>query len=330
MLGFGALALVLALALGATGCALARAAARRRVALIQPDPELLRSTVISLSSWGIEVFPFDAAPLGASPVEARRRAIDVARRSSADVVSWISQEGGATVLWTYDAEATRVSSTEVANRPPFDGPAAAAVALSLKTMLRSSAVAPVDEHVPAPLLPASDHASALRMELAAGSRVVPGRLAEPRGAIALSFWPRPLAERMGFGLEASGGIGVQPTTAEGTLAFHDVSVAASMRSRIGLGTLFGIEPAVGVAAHWTTVEDTTSLHEAGPLRADRLDASLDGALTLDARFGPIRIGLRSVLEYLPRYQRYSVGSTPVLALGPLMGDLALRVSAGVF
>jgi hypothetical protein len=74
--------------------------------------------------------------------EAARR---IAEAHSTGAVVWVSVADGGSALWIYDAAEDRIAARALAAEPPYDDATAAAVALSIKTLLRHSRVAPEPE-----------------------------------------------------------------------------------------------------------------------------------------------------------------------------------------
>src|SRR5262249_20887700 len=128
-------------------------AERRRLVLIAPDAELHRQVGIALSAWGIEVATSDDTPPGAVFPEVEERAEALARALHADAIAWVAPTEDNAVLFMYDAMSSHVASRVIGVKPPFDGATAAAVALTLKTLLRSSAIAPENERFGAETAP---------------------------------------------------------------------------------------------------------------------------------------------------------------------------------
>jgi hypothetical protein len=300
-------------------------AARSRVALVRPDANLQRSVVVALSPWDIEVVTSNATPPGSALPEAERNAEAIARDLHADAVAWISEGESGAVLWMYDVATNHVASRVLGDRPPFDDTTSAAVALSLKTLLRSSTVAPEPERfgASAPEPPPA----VFRIEGEAGARFLPHDVSELRGALGFAVWPSSLAEHLGFGLMASIGPGVRVDTSAFSGHFSDFSLSPSLRTRFGSGR-FAIEPALGASMHLTALNGNALL-TAEPLSAHRVDASLDAAVAFDVRFGAVMLGARVGVAYILHYQRYLVGDDLVLSVAPLVLDFALRISAGI-
>src|SRR6202142_4239992 len=307
-----------------------RCDSKRRVALVHPDAHLMRSVVIALSAWDIEVVRIEGPLPGASLPEAERNAASLARQARANAVTWLSDSNPGSVLWIYDVETDHVGSRVLDDSPPFDEPTAAAVALSIKALLRSSSVAPAPERFGA--APGfAPRPSLLWLEADTGGRLWPTAIAEPRGSLGAALWPRGLDERIGVALGASDGLGAPVTTAAPThlgAPFHDVAVSSSLRTRLHVGEHFVFEPAVGGSVHFTWLEGTAG-DDAQAVVASRLCGSIDAALSFYVDVGPIAVGARASMEYLPRYPRYLVYGEETLSLSPWMLNVALRISAGV-
>jgi hypothetical protein len=168
----------------------------------------------------------------------------------------------------------------------------------------------------------------VRVEAEAGARALPSEFAEARGALGVSVWPHVFDERLGFGASVSTGPGAHAVTAAVDAHLTDVSASASVRSHILLGSRVAIEPALGGTAHWITVEGFAP--DDGAFHSLHVDASIDAAIAVEVRFGALAVGVRAVIGYVLRNQRYLVDETPVLAPTPFIADALLRVSAGAF
>src|SRR5687768_10143644 len=144
-------ALVTALAvLAVLGFAMTAWADPRRVAVLRADHELLRAVSLALSPWGIETIGSDAALPKSSQPEAVQAASRLARQLRVEAIVWITSMEDGSLLWVFDLRTGDVTARVLPETPPFDGAAAAAVALSVKTVLRSSVVAPPEERFGAP------------------------------------------------------------------------------------------------------------------------------------------------------------------------------------
>ncbi len=124
-----------------------------RVAMIEPPSTLLDAMGVALSPWGLRVVPIAAVPPASMDIAGAVNAARViAQEHNAAVVLWISAPAGAEPsLWLYEAQTEQVSVRPLPQAPPFDEASAAAVALTVKTLLRSTTVAPPKERLsPAP------------------------------------------------------------------------------------------------------------------------------------------------------------------------------------
>ena len=357
---------VLLTTLGVLSAQIAAAQSRRRIAVVHPDEQLMRSLRIALSAWDIDVVSVDAPSPGMSLPQAARNAAQIAQQAHVDAVAWVSDSNPGSVLWIYDAETDHVGLRVLGDSRPFDEPTAAAAALSVKALLRSSSVAPVHERTgatvesrprpgavieaPSPPAPPPERAAApvvyervdsspyaaprpsLWIEGEAAGRVSPSVVAEPRGTFGAALWPRGLGERLGCAIDVSGGVGVPIATSapvQMNARFHDWVASSSVRTRLRVGQRFALEPALGGSAHFTSLEGT-GRQDAEPLAAHQIDGSLDAAVSLDFEIGSVGIGARASMEYLVRYPRYLVDGEEVLTLMPFVVNVGVRLRAGIF
>jgi hypothetical protein len=116
-----------------------------RVVLVTPGVALEGAARTALEPWGVEILVVDApSPGAAAPhVHEAARALALAHRVGA--VVWVSEHEQGHAVWVYDLEKHHVVARPLVGPPPFDEPAAAAAALSVKTLLRHSATAPPSE-----------------------------------------------------------------------------------------------------------------------------------------------------------------------------------------
>ncbi len=135
-----------------------------RIALVNPGAELERAVRVALEPWNVRVIVSDQSREPTAP-RANQLARELALSHGASAAAWISKHGQGYALWVYDVASNRAVSRRLTTSPPFDAPAAAAVALSLKTLLRHSASAPEGERYgavrqpEAPAPPLSEEAS---------------------------------------------------------------------------------------------------------------------------------------------------------------------------
>ncbi len=283
------------------------------------------------------------------------RAADEARalgqRFNAVGVVWVSSEDREFALFIYDAKTDQIVSRALDRGPPFDAPTAASHALSVKSLLRASTVAPPEERIGAPA-PAPPHdtglertepshddvehaassaqpfeAPLLRAELAGGARVVADS-PDARLAAGVSLWPD-ARRRFGIGVEAQVGPGLSIAQDRFTGRFSEVGVATNARFRLPLSRRLDLVPRAGLGLHATQIQGVV-VKTSEAADESRLDGSLDLGATLDLAVArSMRVGLDLNASYMLRFQRYLVQNASVLELRPLSGGLALRLSTGL-
>jgi hypothetical protein len=117
----------------------------RRIVLIDPGAELESAARAALEPWALEIAVVSAPSPGATAPGTHESARALALAYGAGAVVWVSEHEQGYAVWVYDLETNQVVARPLAGPPPFDGPAAAAAALSVKTLLRHSATAPLGE-----------------------------------------------------------------------------------------------------------------------------------------------------------------------------------------
>lgn len=325
-----------------------------RVVVIDVEPRVIDALVVALSPWSLTVV---RAP-GPSPVEeieaAAARARVVAADEHAGAVVWIAAprppELQAT-LWVYDAETLELTVRPLSAWAPFDDAGAAAVALSVKTILRDSpllaqetppapapavAIAPpapssFTPSAPAPAAPAS---IAWRFETLLGARAPTGAGAavEPRAAIGGSLWPSALAGQagqagLGLELQAGSGVSVGTPAFQGELRGASLEITARLRVQARRWLAFEFQ---GGPAVWLTSLDGQALASGATLHALRLDPALDASAVADlAVAARIDLGLALGASALLRFQRYALDGAPLITEPTWVGVFGLRLSVEV-
>lgn len=345
----GALALAALLA-ALFVCGSAHAAEGRPVLVMGGGPSFHNAMTVALSPWDLRVVPLDAPAPRPSMPRAADEARALAQRSGASGVVWVAVDEGEPSLWVFDASTDQVVSRRISTPPPFDAPTAAAAALSVKTLLRSSTVAPREERlgalaVQAPTAPATppdaDASSGspepapaaaasppvLRAELEGAGRALASQL-DARAALGVTAWVG-RSRHVGFGLAASFGPGLSVDAARFSGRFAEVGVAPSARMRFPLGERFALEPRLGMSIHATSI-DGVAVVTARPASASRLDASIDVAVALELlptrTFGvALDVGAAAML----RYQRYVVESDDIFELHPVQAFVGLRLTTSL-
>jgi len=311
-------------------CAIARDASaqprRGRLVLLDASEVLAHAVVVALTPWDLEVVRAPGAP-GATLPAAEQRARAVVSELHADVVVWISPGDEQSVLWFYDAQTQHVGSRVVDARLPYDAPTAAAVALTMKTLLQSSTVAPKPERAAAP--PPVERDATIGIDATVSERWVAGRTMEPRAGLGVARWTRIFGVRVAAAFAFTAGPGVDLAADAFTGRYTDASLAPSLRARFDLGRIVAIEPQVGATLHLTTLDGVVA-PDLAPIHARRADGSLDaGAFVAFRVAAKLDVGFFASVSYMTRYQTYVVSDRTVLDLSPTVGELGLRLALRV-
>jgi hypothetical protein len=322
-------------ALFSVGFALCFPAAARaevdRIALIGLPDNLAAAVSTALDPWRIEIVRVGNPPPGSSMPSAAEQATQVAARERAGAVVWLANDGTGDALWIYDAESGRTTARSLVTPPPFDDPTAAAVALTIKTLLRFSAVAPATERyvtvverevAPPPGRFALGGEGGLRWRRHTGARDL-----EPRLGLVVSYRP-PLAgdhllARAAFRL----GPGIAIDEAGFVGHFSDLEAALGAGADLALAPRLTVGATVGGALHFTEIDGSLPASGTGA-RARRINPAVSACLTFSARVGArLELGAEIEGSYSLRRQRYLVGGEPVLDLpaGELEGRVTLAV-----
>jgi hypothetical protein len=340
---------VIAWGVWATLAAPEAAASTGRVVVIDVDPRVIDALVVALSPWSLTVV---RAP-GPSPTDeidaATARARGVAAEEHAGAVVWIAAprapESQAT-LWVYDAETLELSVRPLSVSAPFDDVGAAAVALSVKTILRDSPLlaqealpalptAPVlaapPPASPAGRAPASPGPFSWRFETVLGVRAPTGSGAavEPRAAIGASLWPATLGGHAGLGLQLQAGSGVSVGKPDFQGELRGASLEVTVRLRAPARPWLAFELQVGPAL-WLTSLDGQALDSGATLHAVRVDPALDAGAVADlALAAHVGLGLALGGSALLRFQRYALDGAPLFTEPTWVGVFGLRLSVEV-
>ena len=138
------------LSLACPGQASAAAATGNEVVLIDLSEELSCAITAALDPWRLRVVASRASNLGSSMPSTSRTARRLAQRHRARMVVWLARDPAGFALWMYDAVHDRTVARPVPE-PPFDEAIAAALALSVKTVVRMVGLVPKNRG-PAPVV----------------------------------------------------------------------------------------------------------------------------------------------------------------------------------
>lgn len=335
------LVVVLLVCLALLAPATAQGASQYRIALIDPDAELLRAVSLSLEPWGVETAMVDAPLPEASQPAAVQSARALAQELGVQGVVWVTSAEAGSLLWVFDSEADEVTTRMLTETPPFDSAAAAAVALSVKTMLRPRVVEqPVEpppeptvtpERPPAPPAPPAPPPGPpplAALEVGAGGRWV-GYPPEPRLSAAVLAWPA-LQRRLGASVDVSTGPGRRIEDPRYRGRYQEIIAGAQARLRLLHSRSLSAAVAVGGALYWSRLEGTV-VEGSLPRNVRRLNGSFDLDIALDARVtSGIYVGASARASYLPVYRRYFAEGDRLLASGPLGAGLGGHVGVELF
>jgi hypothetical protein len=285
---------------------------QRRVAVLTPDEELLRAVSLALSPWGVETIASNTPAPEPSQPEAARMASHVALELGVEAVVWITSTERGSLLWVFDARAGDVTTRLLAESPPFDGAAAAAVALSVKTVLRSSVVAPPAERFGAEPVAPNPDGGAFMLELGAGVHFVAAQAIEPTIELAATAWLA-VERRFGVGLELSAGPGVRIDDPLYRGYYRELAAGGRTRFRVIHEPSIALVVSLGGALHFTRL-DGTLLETSDESAVNRINGSLDAEISSSVSIGTATyLGVSAGAAYFPTYRRYLVEGQPVFS-----------------
>lgn len=324
-----------------------------RVLLIDPGSELERAVRAALEPWQLAISVISAPSPGSSAPLSHQRASALAAREQAATVVWISTHEAGYALWIYDVTSQHVHARPLSSAPPYEGPQAAAAALTLKTLLRHSESAPREQRFgaepreaaqpeptrPKAALPAARPPSTSQVTPRGPSRIEPdaapaarfafidNRSIEPRIGLGVTVWPR--GGMFGFALRTAFGPDHRLKEARFQGALSSITAGAALRLRW--------EPRrwLRVAAGLAALCDFTRLHSVTLLTGERAPDTWRyapaGAAELELAWLALpwlRIGLRGSPAWIPRPQRYLAGETKLLELSRVSFEAALVFGFG--
>ena len=312
---------------------IAQTESQRRIVVLQPDQELLRAVSLALSPWGVETIRSDAPPPPPSQPEAVQVASRLAHELGVEAVVWVSSTERGSLLWVFDAHAGDITTRIMAETPPFDSAASASVALSIKTVLRASVVAPPAEQFgarsSAPLVPASRADRVFAIELGAGGYWVSKQQSMLRFDLAAVAWIA-AERRFGVTLDLSSGPSLEIDEPRFRGRYREVVAAGKASCRLVHEPDVSAALAFGGALHWSTVEGqllASSLERS----VSRLNASLDLETSLSLRISRATyLGASIAVAYSPAYRRYLVEGGPIFSPSPVAFGLGGHCGVEIF
>lgn len=296
------------------------AAAGERLVLVSSDPELERATTAALAAWAVDVKVDPGADVGPTMPQAAERAQSLAAARQARAVVWIASADGRPSLWLYDVMTRKAVAVKLASPPPFDPPAAAAIALAIKTLIRFSAVAPEAERYAPPAPPPSRR---LLVEARAGARLRRHSPVEAGFGLDAVLMPRALRP-LGLHAGVRAGPGFEVTRGSFVGHYDDAAVGVGARLSIGLGGGFALVPSAGASAHLARLRGS-DLALGSSATDRRLNPALDAGLQLELDLGRPRVGLAAETAFFTRRQRFLVAGESVYDVPLVVGSLGVTL-----
>jgi hypothetical protein len=304
--------------------------AERRLLLLTTDAQLSRAVALALAPWGVTTQPSQTAPPAAQQPEASRQAEALAQQRGVGVVVWVSSASQGSVLWVYDADRDELTTRVLADSPPFSSPAAASVALSLKTLLRATALAPDDERFDGGSRPPRRQLERLTLDAGGDVRFLASDRSEVRAAVGGVVWFETTTPRWGAGLSFGVGPGVTVERADFFGTFRQLSLSASLRWQVVATRWLASSLSVGGSAYFAELGGFA--RQSGQSSVSRrVLPALDAGTGVDVTpTSGIRLGLGVKASYLPVRQRYLVEGAPVFELWPVAAEFGVRFGVNAF
>jgi hypothetical protein len=320
------------------------------VVLLELGPELSCALVTALGPWGLRVVASAAPNPGPSMPSSALAAQQVAQARGARAVVWLARDAQGFALWVYDARSDR-SLARPAPSPPLDASAAAALALSVKTVLRLVGLAP-SASAAEPPSPPRDAASvppppdtttavtpsatgttravaAWQVGVDAGVRFGPLGVGPPDaryGAeVRWSPWASaggPTQSWLGLRFESGAPHRIRGERLEGQLWDSAPALALGVRHELAPALALGLS---GVAALHVTSLSGVARELDVAVDDTHLNPTLGAAAELSVRLGRPALALQPAAELWLRGQRYLVDTAPVLETRRISGRLTLAL-----
>ncbi|HEU5055674.1 MAG TPA: hypothetical protein VFU21_04090 [Kofleriaceae bacterium] len=331
-------ALALALAAG-------NDAGAERVVIVSAPAGLEEALETALAGWPIQVTSASGDP-GATMPAAGEKAKAIGHAEAAGAVIWTASDGSGHAVWVLDVESGRVTTRALARPPPWDEPTAAAVALTIKTLLRHSRVVPVLERygveearaalraeAPPTAPPAPrERAFSVRLATLAGARIRPTEAGdvELRLGAGVELAPALLGGRAAAVLRIRSGTGVGLDEPDYAGRYLDLTTSLGAAARILAWRRLALVPSAGASLHFTSIDGSIPSQGARGSAA-RINPSVDGSLAIELEVGELlRVSVTGEVSYALRRQVYLVGGDPVLTLPRLESEIGAALSVPVY
>lgn len=283
-----------------------------------------RATRAALAPWHIEIVtaPADPALVSESSFE---RARTLARTHDADAVVWLTVSETGHALRLFDARQEHLLTRPLASGPPFSEPAAASLALSIKTLLRHSRIGPhLDEHE---LGIFRKPRAQLGVESSSMARIGQERGPEPRFELGL-LWSLPVSGRHAYTLATTlnVGLGISIDRNDFVGDFTDIALGVELRRSLVSSSRFEILALAGAALHRTHI---SGLIDRATRQVDvtRNNPSMDAGFVLRTRIiSRLHGHLCMTGSYFPLRQTYLLYHQPVLETPRVAAEAGIGLS----
>lgn len=298
------------------------ATAPLRVLLLGTPAELERALRTALSPWGMHVDAADAEDYEALP-RSTTEAGALARLLDADALVWLSDGVGGPELWLYDVAKAESSARSVPT-PPFGATLSAALALSVKTQLRTyepaspgSASAPevvaagvslesgappsaaLDSANPAPPVADPPHAPDWQLLIHAGARgaATTPAVTESRYALEARWAPwhgSPGGPRLWFATRVDVGLPQAIVSPDFRGEYSELGGGVGVGVQQRLSQLFSVGVQLGASLHSASLSGTLLVN---PLHVQQshFGAALHLRPELELSLGPVGVLLQPAL-----------------------------------
>lgn len=295
-----------------------------RVILIGVDAEVRRAVHVALEPWGLSIVDVEGPPPSAALPSSTEAARSLALRHDASAVVWMASDGSGNALFVYDREDDWVIARPTTTSPPFDAPRAAAAALTVKTALRHSQVAPPHERRLGTLPERPRQRPRTALALAGGIRLrqTDARLLEGRASLAAAHFPRVFDGMLGFGMLFGTGPGIRVSEASFTGRFLEHVLLATLISRVPIGAFVDLRTLVGAGAQLTSLSGTR-LDPTERASALRVNPAISAHVEVGYAIDSLRFALRTGGVVGLRTQTYLVDEANILKVERFAPEVAV-------
>lgn len=274
------------------------------MALVGVPDNVEHAVITALEPWNIEVIALPAQP----DELLLQRARELAEQHRAGAAIWLAQSSQGHVLRLYDAHSGQVMARALPSGPPFSEPMAASLALSIKTMLRHSRLAPAD-HPASAGWPEPD----LLIDSRVGVRIPSQQGMQPRFGLALTWTPEFIGSSYAVAARVDTGLGISLDVNDFVGNFTDIAIGIEVQRRFRLAGRISFDALLGGTLHYTYLRGLID----GATReavAARWNPSADAGLLVRVRLlSGLYASAHIVSSYFPRRQNYVLYGSAIIS-----------------